>query len=197
MYLDGFRIFLSAKVLAPGPCTSNPPHSVMETVAWEQPWGPSPSRALPRASPALSSLGVHLREVLQERWLGKVRTEQRRGRRRPGDPLGERRGSAPHISFTHSVIIAKCFHMAHGKSQPEPASAGQLRSRNGHEGVVEKGEAQKPVLSRGQDPWLTLALAQVPADDPRAGQRDAHGPTSPPPPLQSRVCPYNPVALTL
>lgn len=51
MYLDGFRIFLSAKVLAPGPCTSNPPHSVMETVAWEQPWGPSPSRALPRASP--------------------------------------------------------------------------------------------------------------------------------------------------
>lgn len=51
MYLDWFLILLRAKVLAPGSYTLNPPHSVMEMIAWEQPCGPSPEQGRAESIP--------------------------------------------------------------------------------------------------------------------------------------------------
>lgn len=55
LYLDGFLIFLTAKVLAPGSCALNPPHGLMGIAACERPRAPCPeqghAKSIPRACP--------------------------------------------------------------------------------------------------------------------------------------------------
>lgn len=166
LYLDGFLIFLTAKVLALGSCTLNLPHGVMGITARERPRAPCPeqghAKSIPRACPhsvrVPGSSGVMA-------WQGEG-VGASRSPRAQGWALGERRGFVSTLLSLKAALQGSASIWLTG----DPANTGfggpaRSRDRQEEAAVKGKGETHRVVTEAGTSATFSLspgARAQQP-----------------------------------